>query len=124
MKIKTFLSLLLLSFISVVSVFGQATPKSIPLKGESDNLDERSIFPKCIYASTDGLSLFSEFTKPIGEVSIVITDFSGVKNIIQESVLVTNEQSHTLSLYGIAKGDYVVRYYFAGKCLYGEFKIE
>lgn len=100
------------------------TSKDIPLKGRTDDLDNRSIFPQCIYASIDGTSLHSEFIYPIGEVRIVITDLTGSTIVRQETVRINSEQSYGMQLSALPKGNYTIWYYYGEEHLFGEFKIE
>lgn len=116
--------LYVLSLLLTLSMTGFApVSKDIPLKGQKDDLDNRSIFSQCIYASIDGTSLHSEFVYPIGEVRIVITDLTGSTIVRQEAVLINNEQSYGLQLSELAKGNYTIWYYFGEGYLFGNFEI-
>lgn len=120
---KTLFCVLVLGLLFPVFVSAQVSFEKIEIQGDRDDLQHRSLIPaNPVFASTDGVSLYSDFTMAIGEVTILVTDQAG-KTVVQKSLLVFGEQNDVISLSSLPKGMYKVCYLLGGHSFYGTFDI-
>lgn len=94
----------------------------IPTKGKWGPEDVRSIFPAPPTASIEGTNLTVEFAHPLSNLTVKVTDNTGVV-VYEENISVSTPQSYTIPL-SVQSGEYTLSLIHSYGFLTGSFVIE